>query len=110
MKQEDNRIKRVEEILDSLDGITRASADPHLYTRIRGRLEEDRSAWSGVASFLSRPMVAFSLVILLLAANTWIILQSRTRVTEDKTEQLTALAQEYRFERTSMLDQNTPLP
>lgn len=110
MKQEENSGKRVDEILESLNGITRASANPHLYTRILGRLQEDRSAWAGIASFLSRPMVAFSLVLMLVAANAWIILQNRSSLPEDKTEQLTALAQEYRFEKTTMLDQNSTLP
>lgn len=110
MKQEDNRGKKVEEILDSLEGITRASADPHLFTRIRARLNEDRSAWAGIAAFLSRPAVAFSLVFLLLAANALIILRNPGPAAEDNAEQLTALAQEYRFEKTSMLEQNSTLP
>ena len=110
MKQEENNGKRVDEILESLDGLSRASANPHLYTRILGRLQEDRPAWAGIASFLSRPMVAFSLVFMLVAANAWIIFKNKAVTPEDKTEQLTALAQEYRFEKTTMLDQNSTLP
>ena len=110
MKQEDNRMKKVADILDSLDGMSRAGADPHLYTRIRARLEDEQSIWSGIASFLSRPMVAFSLILLLMAVNTLIIIQSAAPPAEENPDQLTALAQEYRFEKTTMLDQNTTLP
>lgn len=110
MKQEDNRMKKVADILDSLDGMSRAGADPHLYTRIRARLEEDQTVWSGIASFLSRPMVAFSLVLILMAVNTLIILQRPAPAAEENPDQLTALAQEYRFEKMNILEENSTLP
>ncbi|MBC6490720.1 hypothetical protein ACFSQD_16855 [Flavihumibacter stibioxidans] len=110
MKQTDHMSNPADEIINSLDGITRASAGPHLYTRIRARLEEDRSVWAGIAAFLSRPAVAFSLVLLLLAANALIVLRNPAPAAEDNSDQLTALAQEYRFDKTSMLEQNATLP
>jgi hypothetical protein len=110
MKEQPGNNKRVEEIMNSLDGLQPANTSPYLYTKIIRRLDQQESRWKTIASFLSRPVIAIGLSILLLLMNTWIILYNKPLTIDDKTDQLTALAQEYHFEQPTLLDQNINLP
>jgi len=110
MKEQSGNNKRVEEIMNSLDGLQPAKTSPYLYTKIISRLNQQDSPWKTIASFLSRPAIAIGLSILLLLMNTGIILYNKPSNTDDKTDQLTALAQEYHFEQPPLLDQNINLP
>ena len=60
MKSGSDIEKRVEEALNSLDGIKRASPQPWLFSRIKARLSreeaEERTVWGTVGSFLSKPV------------------------------------------------------
>lgn len=58
----------VEKTLRSLDGITRAEANPFLYTRIKARMQK-QSRWENVISFISRPVVVFAVFIMVLTVN-----------------------------------------
>ena len=55
MKHRDDIEKRVEETLNSLDGIKRASPQPWLFTRIKARLNreeaEEKTVWGTWARF-----------------------------------------------------------
>lgn len=62
----------VNNALSSLDGMQRASANPYLYTRIRARLDEQKSPWAKAARFLSQPAWAFSAAILFVSVNVWV--------------------------------------
>jgi hypothetical protein len=65
--------KRVEEVLNSLDGIKRATPQPWLFSRIKARLSqeeaEERTVWGTMGSFLSKPVVAIAGVCLILLFN-----------------------------------------
>ena len=65
--------KRVEEALNSLDGIKRATPQPWLFSRVKARLSreeaEERTVWGTIGSFLSRPVVAVAGVCLILLFN-----------------------------------------
>jgi hypothetical protein len=66
--------KRVEQTLDSLDGIRRAEPTPFLYTRVRARLErEQKNAWEKLASILARPVVAFASLFVIIGINAFIL-------------------------------------
>ena len=58
MKQKMDIEKRVEQTLNSLDGIQRASPQPWLFSRIKGRLmqQDDKTVWGVIGSFLSKPV------------------------------------------------------
>ena len=78
MKQHEPAIaQKVEDALDSLAGINRASANPYLFTRIQQRLankvEEAPSSWERVAGLLGKPALAFTVVALFLSLNMWAI-------------------------------------
>ncbi|HEY8397243.1 MAG TPA: hypothetical protein VIK80_04840 [Flavihumibacter sp.] len=99
----------VEQTLQSLDGLQTARANPHLYTRIRARLEDERSTWSRIAAFLSKPVVAIALVLLVIALNVFTITSSRTE-SDENTDQLVAVAQDYNFQPSSILENGYSQP
>jgi hypothetical protein len=81
MIQKNNIDKRVEETLDSLDGIQRASAGPFFYTRLKAKLEEgEKSVWETISSFISRPAMVFATVCVVLLLN--IVVLFRKQPTE----------------------------
>ena len=62
--------KLVDETINSMDGAERAEPAPYLLTRINARMGmQALSTWEKVGAFLSRPGVAFSLVIFLIIVN-----------------------------------------
>lgn len=71
MKQQRDIEKRVEDALNSLDGIQRAEAQPWLFTRVKARLlkEEEKTGWETISSFLSKPAVAIAGLFLILGLN-----------------------------------------
>jgi hypothetical protein len=70
--------KLVQDTINSMDNAERATPAPFLLTRIRARMErEERAgAWEKVSAFLTKPLVAFPALIVVLALNFWIIRSS----------------------------------
>ena len=64
MNQKSDIEKKVEEVLNSLDGIKRATPQPWLFSRIKARLnreeDEEKTVWGNLGSFLSKPGVAIA--------------------------------------------------
>ena len=70
MKQQSDIEKRVEDALNSLDGIQRAEPQPWLFSRVKGRLlKEEKTGWETISSFLSKPAVAIAGLFLILGLN-----------------------------------------
>lgn len=70
MKQQSDIEKRVEDALNSLDGIQRATPQPWLFSRVKGRLlKEEKTKWETISSFLSKPAVAIAGLFLILGLN-----------------------------------------
>lgn len=95
--------KQVEETLASLDRVTRASANPFLYTRIKARLEaEEHSIWQVAASWLTRPAVVVAAFLIVVFMNAWVFLPAgtttETATVQDADQQL---AREYTLVATS---------
>ncbi len=67
--------KRVEQTLNSLDGIQRASPQPWLFSRIKGRLmqQDDKTVWGIIGSFLSKPVIAIAGLCLILMMNGFLL-------------------------------------
>ena len=104
-----NSEQLVNNILSSLDGLEKASAPPNLYTRIRGKMQENNS-WQQLATLLSRPVIAITLVLLLLGTNAYFVFRSTELPAEENGDQLTAVANEYQFEVTSSPYQSSEQP
>jgi len=71
MKQQRDIEKRVEDALNSLDGIQRAAPQPWLFPIVKSRLlrEEEKTRWETIGSFLSKPAVAIAGLLLILGLN-----------------------------------------
>ena len=71
MKQQRDIEKRVEDALNSLDGIQRAEAQPWFFTRVKARLlkEDEKTRWETISTFLSKPAVAIAGLFLILGLN-----------------------------------------
>ena len=73
MNQKSDIEKKVEEVLNSLDGIKRATPQPWLFSRIKARLnreeDEEKTVWGNLGSFLSKPGVAIAGLCLILVFN-----------------------------------------
>ncbi|HEX5652781.1 MAG TPA: hypothetical protein VFX58_06895 [Chitinophagaceae bacterium] len=68
--------KKIQQVLDSLDGIQRAEPRPFFYTRVLGRLQADeKTIWETMGSFLSRPVVAVAGLCVILILNGFILFQ-----------------------------------
>jgi hypothetical protein len=75
MKQRSELDRSVDRTLESLDGIERASPAPWLFTRVKARLtREDRTTWSMMSTFLSRPAVTIAGLCLILVLNAALLL------------------------------------
>jgi len=102
--------QKVEETLNSLEGIQRAVANPFLYTRIKARLDERQNKWVKVANFISRPAIAVSVTALFIAVNTWVVIQHPLfeQVAKPATvENDQAFEPEYATVNYSLMDANT---
>ncbi len=65
---------KIEETLNSLDGIQRAEVQPFFYTRLVGRLQQQESAWDRLGTILSRPVVIVAALMMVFVMNVFLVL------------------------------------
>lgn len=68
--------KKVEDALQSIDGIDKAAPRPFLFTRLEARMQNEKTMWSKISSFVSRPVVAFACIFFILIMNAMVIFLS----------------------------------
>lgn len=87
--------QEVEKTLQSLDDLSRARANPFLFTRIKSRMERS-NGWDRFTSFLSRPAVALAMVILVLLINVLVLTNTgNSQAPETETIAVSDMADEY---------------
>ena len=94
----DQAEKLAMEALDSLEGITRATANPFLYTRVVARLESRAGGWENMARWLSRPAFAMGSLAIFLTINIGVILWGQHKAENDLVKKLNSeqmLASEF---------------
>ena len=103
--QNNSHIKnKVEAALNSVEGVQRATPKPFFYTRLLARLDtRPETGWERFSAFISRPVVAFACVCLVIVINAVIVFSDTTSSfsSSDKTE--LAVADEYTDVATSSL-------
>lgn len=68
--------KKIDETLNSLDGIRRAEPRPFFYTRLMARLQQnERTVWETIGSFLAKPVVAVAGLCFVLVLNGFMLLR-----------------------------------
>lgn len=105
-----NPDNKVEEALNSLEGLQKATASPYLITQLLGKLREDKRWWSVLGGILSKPAVAFSLCLAILMLNLWLVLSQPSVLNDATTDPLNELAVAYHFDQNNSPEQNIPLP
>lgn len=110
MKQRVDIGKKIDETLNSFDGIRRATPQPYFYTRLIARLAKKENSWSGIAGLIGRPVYAFTMICVVLFVNTWIVFNNDTDVIPGNSQQaVTAdLPDEYNLAVTTFYDYETP--
>ena len=81
MKQRTDIEKRVEETLNSLDGIQRATPQPWLFSRIKKRLaeDEDRTIWGAIGGYLGKPAIAIAGLCFILMVNVFLVVNNQQK-------------------------------
>lgn len=80
MKQTPDMEKKLERVLESLDGVQRATPSPYFYTRLRARMARERD-WGGIAGLIARPVYAIAMVCVVVSINVWIVIRDNRDVT-----------------------------
>lgn len=68
--------KKMEDALQSIDGIEKASAPAFFFTRLEARMQREKNVWEKVSSFIASPAVAFSCISFVIMMNAYIIFTS----------------------------------
>lgn len=76
MKQIPDMENKLEQALNSLDGIQRATPRPYFYTRLRARMSKQDREWSGIVGLISKPLFAFAVASAVIVVNSWIFFKS----------------------------------
>ena len=82
--------KKIDDVMQSMDGITRATPRPFLFTRLEARMQSEKNIWSKISSFAARPVVAFACVCFVLIINAMVIFTSGSATTQQGPELATA--------------------
>ena len=68
--------KKIDEALQSLEGIAKATPRPFFFTRLEARMQREKSKWEIISSFVLRPAIVFAGICFILVINVAVILTS----------------------------------
>ena len=92
----ENLKRKIDEAMQSLDGIEQASPRPFFFTRLEARMQKQKSRWEALSSFLSKPVIAVACICLIIMINAAVILSSSNLInTTDQQNNELATADEY---------------
>ena len=94
-----DRNKKIEEILGSLDNVQKAAVPDFFYTRLKARMEKDLVPVTK-KSLLLRPAFALSALAAVLIINAFVIFKGDTgksNISNNDAETIQSLAAEYRL-------------
>lgn len=99
--------EEISKTLQSLDGVEKAKANPFLFTRIKQRMQLQENGWGKMGSFVSRPVVAIALLVLVMAVNTWSVFNSvsgDTIIENDNTNSSEIASADYAYNDMTLAD------
>lgn len=73
---QNNLSKKIEDTLQSIDGIGKASAPSFFFTRLEARMQNEKSIWETITSFVARPIMIVACVCLVIMINAAVIFSS----------------------------------
>ena len=68
--------KKIENALNSIDNISKASSPPYFFTRLEARMLNQKNIWNKMSSFFARPVIAFASIFLVIMINLAVIFTS----------------------------------
>ena len=69
---------KVEQIMQSLEGIQSASPGAFFFTRVQSRINRvEQNIWEVLSAFLARPVVAFAVICLVVVMNMIVVFEHR---------------------------------
>ena len=68
---------KIEDALNSLDGMEKASPNPFFFTRLEAKMQKERNTWEKISSFFARPAIAFACICLVIMINAAVIFSSQ---------------------------------
>jgi len=112
MEQRIDINKRVEDTMNSLDGIQRATPKPYFYTRLRAKMNNEANNWSGIAGLIRRPAYAFTMIAVVVSLNAWLIFKNNNSTTAANTTNFQVntsdVPEEYNMAVTTLYNYETP--
>jgi len=109
MSKKINIDQQVNETLESLEGIQKASPGHFFFTRVQARLHKaHKDVWDQVLSFISRPAVVMATVILILLIDVIALTNTEQSENMQATEKSHALDEEYDFSIATIYDYSKP--
>jgi hypothetical protein len=76
MSTELNNSKKIEDVLESLGGMSRAKAPDFFFTRLKARMDGELELAGGpIGRLLTRPALALTLAVIILVMNVTVIMQ-----------------------------------
>lgn len=109
MMQNKSSQEHIDQVLESLNGINKAAAPPFLYIRVVARLDRiHTSAWAKITMILSRPVVAFACVCMIILLNLFAVFSQTHTISNNLTE--AASADDYAQVNNSYLDLENSKP
>lgn len=103
--------KKIDEVLQSMDNINRASPRPFLFTRLEARMMHQKNIWENLSSFVARPAVAFASICFVLIINaTAIFMSDNTNNSQSQQGNELATADEYSQVSSTLYEFENPKP
>jgi hypothetical protein len=95
MTKKEHIQKEVDKTLESLDGISRAQANPYLFTRIKARMERNQGPWEKVSSYVSRPIFALAILGFVMLINALVVFNSGSGTVQEDNAAVSSIVDEY---------------
>lgn len=74
---QENINNKIDNALNSLDGMEHASVKPFFFTRLEARMQKEKNTWEKISSFVARPVIAFACICLVIMINAAVIFSSQ---------------------------------
>lgn len=102
---EDKLNKKIKEVMQSLDGIEKATPTPFFFTRLEARMQREKNLWEKISSFVAKPIVVFACICLVIMINAAVIFSSSSSNDSiDQQNSEIATADEYNLVSSTFYD------
>lgn len=95
---------KIENALNSLSGIERASTKPYFFTRLEARMTAKKNIWEKVSYFLSQPMVALAGICFILMINAFVIFSDDNTTDNSPKTEIASIVDEYSQLGTNLME------